>query len=131
MPSRPLLTIDDARSMPFEDLIQKANDIVEAYASPDKPESEEQKKARYSVGLDELPDIYRWFLHLRAYFDHWTDFYAGQEGTGKSAMEYKSMRQRRDAMEKAASYAKMRYEGTSRCVTILLGETDHMPRGRG
>lgn len=131
--SRPRLTIDTAKSMDFVDLVAAAHDLVKPYEAPASGlETEGERLARLERTLDELPDIYGWFLQLESFFDHWTDFWAGQEGTGKDAMQYKAMRQKRDAMERAASAAKLRYQGGSRVISKILGfdEESNMPRGR-
>lgn len=125
------LTIDRARHMDFEQLITEVDRLIEEYSVPEgQVESEQQKIARLERTIDELPDVYRWILTLQSYYDHWTDAYAHQFGMKDN--EYKQMRQRRDAMERAASAAKRRYEGASRMITLILGfQEDHMPRGRG
>lgn len=129
MSKRPKLTVVSAREMPFEELVLEADRIVEQYAAPDGMETEPERMERLSRSIDELPDVYRWFLSLESYFDHWTDAMADMHG--RNANEYKAMRQRRDAMKNAASFAKRRYEGSSRLVTMILGQDpEQMPRGR-
>ncbi len=125
----PKLTIAEARDLPFEDLIMRADEIIESYA-PAQNESEPERIERLSRTVDEMPDIYRWFLTLHSFFDHWTDAYSDQFGNRDT--RYKQMRERRDAMERAASAAKMRYQGSSRVITVILGHEDEgsMPRTR-
>jgi hypothetical protein len=126
---RSKLTIDTAKSMEFTDLVEEADRIVEHYAPP-SIETEPERVQRLSKTLDELPDVYRWFLTLQSYFDHWTD--AQGHITGLRSIEYKQLRQRRDAMERAANFAKRRYEGASRLLTLIdQQQGNHMPRGRG
>ena len=127
---RPVLTVDEARHMDFEDLLTRSNAILEAYDAPDGGETSDEQIARVGKTIDEMPDVYRWFLVLQSHFDHWTD--AMNDQWGLKSREYKSMRQRRDAMERMASAAKRRYEGASRVITVLLRdeETTQMPRGR-
>lgn len=116
--------------MQYQDLIERAFGMLEPYQPPEM-ETEMALEARISKTLDELPDIYAWFLQLHAYFDHWTDFYMDQYG-GKN-LDYKAMRQKRDAMEDVSKAAKLRYEATSRRLTQIQGHRDEsrMPRGRG
>lgn len=125
---KPKLTIAQARDLPFEDLIERADALIADYA-PGETETQEEKIQRLSCTLDEMPEIYRWLLTLQSWFDHWTDAYADQ--FGQRSREYKQMRERRDAMERAAKAAKSRYEGASRVVTIVQGfDPTGMPRGR-
>lgn len=116
------LTIARARDLPFEDLVEAADALVEEYG-PTEPENAGQRLARLERTLDEVPEIYRWFLTLESYFDHWTDAYADQ--SGMRSRDYKRMRERRDAMERVAKAAKMRYDGASRLVTVLQGFDAH------
>lgn len=125
---RTRLTLDEAKKLPMEDLIERVYGMIESYeAQP--PETPDQLEQRISRTLDELPDVYGWINQLHAWFDHWADFYYSQN---KSGLEYKSFREKRDMCEKAASSAKMRYEGASRRVTQLMRHEDEakMPRGR-
>lgn len=124
------LTVSTARTMDFEDLVQACDDILETYAAPEGAETPEEEHARVSRTIDETPDVYRWFLTLHSYFDHWTD--AEAHKWGMKSIEYKWMRERRDAMERMASAAKRRYEGASRLVTIRENfDPTGMPRSRG
>lgn len=114
--------------MPFEELIVEADRLIGQYEAPEF-ETEPDQVKRISKTIDEMPDVYRWFLTLQSYFDHWTDAYADQ--FGMKSMEYKAQRERRDAMERAASAAKKRYDGASRLITIITGfDADKMPKGR-
>lgn len=126
---RARLTLDDAKDLDFKDLLERGYDILAEYEAPDM-ETPQMLETRISKTLDELPDVYAWFLQLHAWFDHWSDFYYRQDKTG---LEYKGFRQRRDALEKLAGAAKLRYEGTSRRLTQILGsqEETRMPRTRG
>lgn len=125
----PKLTVVEARDMPFEDLIEKADALVEEYSKPDV-ETPDQERERIGRTLDEMPDIYRWFLTLQSWFGHWADAYSDQYGT--KSVEFRAMRQRRDAMENAARSAKLRYDGASRRVTLILDDQQaaSLPRGR-
>jgi hypothetical protein len=130
---RARLTIDQAREMPYLDLIQTGYGLLAAYEPPEI-ETPSQLEARISKSLDELPDLYAWFNQCHAYFAHWSDYYyTADSGFGPRSLEYKDMKNKRDAMEKLASSAKLRYEGTSRRLTQLMGrdEESRMPRGRG
>jgi hypothetical protein len=114
--------------MDFTDLVEEADLLVEQYA-PLEDETEDEQRDRIARTLDQMPDIYRWFLTLQSYFDHWTD--AQAHISGLKSIEYKQLRQRRDAMERAANFAKRRYEGASRLITLIEGQNvDRMPRGR-
>lgn len=124
---RAKLTIVTARDLPFEELIQTADDLIAAYDAPEF-ETEPQKMERLSKTIDEMPDVYRWFLTLQSYFDHWTD--AANDMHGIKSIEYKMLRQRRDAMERMASAAKRRYDGASRQITIMGLDTEILPKGR-
>lgn len=128
--ARPQLTVHEARSMDFEELIARVESIMKPYEAPggDTPESMDEWKQRVSRTLDEMPDIYRWFLSCEAHFDHWTDAMNDQWGT--KAIEYRSMRQRRDLFRNMASAAKKRYDGASRLVTVEQNERERMPQGR-
>lgn len=123
------LTIARAKDMPFTDLVEEADAIVAEYSKPDF-ETPEDERERISRTLDEVPDVYRWFLTLQSWFGHWADAYSDQFGTRST--EFRSMRQRRDAMENAARAAKLRYEGASRRITLILDDQQaaSLPRGR-
>lgn len=128
--TRRKLTIDRARELPFQDLVEECDTLTERYAKPDGPETKEEQLERLSTTLDEVPDLYRWFLTLESYFSHWAD--ANMDQHGKGSIEFKKMRQKRDAMENAAKAAKLRYEGASRLLTLEMGFDDSgMPRSRG
>lgn len=126
------LTISTARDMSFEDLVQTADAILEQYAAPaegGKMEMQQEQLDRLSRTIDEMPDIYRWFLMLQSYFDHWTDAEGDMWGT--RSIEFKMMRQRRDLMDRMASAAKRRYEGASRTITVIEGfDESGLPRSR-
>lgn len=117
--SRRRLTIDQARHLPFEDLVREVYGLLEPFEAPEI-ETPDERDTRIGKTLDLVPDIYAWFLQLHAYFDHWTEWQANQ--LGQRALEYKDMRVKRDLMENAASAAKRRYEGASRRLTQ---ERDH------
>lgn len=127
--SRPRLNIDEARSLDFNDLAERAYALLQPYESP-ATEVESQRETRIGRTLDEVPDIYAWLLQLHAYFDHWTEFNMNQ--FGRTDLRYKEMRVKRDLMENVAKAAKIRYEGTSRRLTQLhkLEDETKMPRGR-
>jgi hypothetical protein len=123
------LTIAEARDMPFEDLLSRADALIAKYSKPNDGETGGQRIQRLTMTLEECPDIYRWLQTLRSFFDHWTDAYADQ--FGMKSTHYKQMRERRDAMEYMASAAKMRYEAASREITVLQGfDETGMPRSR-
>lgn len=122
------LTIAQARDLPFQDLLEAVDALIEPYAVP-SGEMRMEQTARIERTLDELPDIYRWVLQLESFFDHWTDAFKDQ--FGQNSTEFKQMRERRDAMARMASAAKMRYEGASRLLTKLLEFSEEgMPRSR-
>lgn len=125
------VTIDTAKAMPFEQLVDYAHGLIEQYSVPPAGEASQQRMARIERAIDELPDIYNWLLQLESVFDHWTDALADVHGM--KANEYKWMRERRDAMQRAAKACKIRYEGASRVLTrtIELENASRMPRGRG
>ena len=114
--SRQRLTLDGARHLNYEDLVSAAYGLIEAYEGPEVETHDELEK-RISRTLDELPDVYAWLNRLHAYFDHFTDF--NKDQYGQQSLDFKLMREKRDAMEKAASSAKLRYEATSRRMTQL------------
>lgn len=124
------LTIAEARDLPYEDLLSRAHGLVEGYSVPQEDEAAADRMERLERTLDELPDVYSWLMQLESWFDHWTDLYATQFGLRST--EYKQMRERRDAMERAAKAAKLRYEGASRVLTRMLAfdEASRMPHGR-
>lgn len=125
----PRLTIAKARDLTFEDLIEEVDKLLEPYTPRAEGESTTEQRDRISRTIDEVPELYRWFLTLQSWFDHWTDAYADQFGMRDS--KYKQMRERRDAMDRAAKAAKMRYDGASRLVTVLQGfDPEGMPTGR-
>lgn len=126
----PRLTIADAKAMPYADLLDAAYGLVDQYAVPEEQETTDQRVERLERSLDELPDIYAWLLQLESWFDHWADLYAAQ--FNQRSLEYKQMRERRDAMQKAASAAKLRYEGASRVLTKIMNfeVENRMPRSR-
>lgn len=127
---RQKLTVARAQELLFQDLVEECDTLLERYAKPDGPETREEQLERLSLTLDEVPDIYRWFLTLESYFAHWADANADQHGA--RSVEFKKWRQKRDAMENAAKAAKLRYEGASRLLTLEMGFDDSgMPRGRG
>lgn len=124
----PRLTIAQARDFAFEDLIEATDKLLEPYAPADN-ETPAMRRDRISRTIDEVPELYRWFLTLQSWFDHWTDAYGDQFGL--RSKEFKQYRERRDAMERAAKAAKMRYDGASRLVTVLTGfDPEGMPQGR-
>lgn len=127
--ARARLTIDQAKAMEYQQLITVGYAMLEPFQPPEV-ETPAELDRRIAKTLDELPDYYAWFLQLHAYFDHWADFYMDQYG-GKH-LDYKAMREKRDAMADIASAAKLRYEGTSRRLTQIQGaeHESRMPRGR-
>lgn len=131
--ARARLTIDQARHLDFKDLLEAGYALLQPFEAPDMETPNDLDK-RISKTLDELPDIYAWFNQLHAWFDHWADFYYNKEasGAGPSSLEYKTMRQKRDAMKQLASSAKLRYEGTSRRLTQIQSHEHEagMPRTR-
>jgi hypothetical protein len=126
----PRLTIDRARHLEYESFVDEVYALIEPYESRHDGETQQELERRISKTLDELPDVYAWINQLHAWFDHWTDFWYRQD---KTSLEYKAFRNKRDMLEKAASSAKLRYEGTSRRLTQVLGQQEEtrMPRGRG
>ena len=123
------LSFDDCKTMPFEQLMKRVYDTLDHYAAPTGPETAAELDVRISKTLDELPDIYAWMLHLWSYFAHWTSGFEQTEG--RSSDHYKDMIIRRDAMAKAASAAKLRYEATSRRLTQLLDAKEEAKLARG
>ena len=117
------LTLDDCKTMDFEVLMRQIYGVLDRYAAPEgRPETEEQLAARISLTLDELPDVYTWLRSLWSYFAHWTSGF--EQIHGRNSDEYKDMIIRRDALEKAASAAKLRYDGTSRRLTQVLAAAE-------
>lgn len=127
LPTR--LTISNARSLDYEDLIAACDSLLDRYSPPQGVETEEEKSARLSRTIDEAPEIYRWFLSLFSHFSYWTDVEADING-GRS-IDFKMMRNRRDAMENAAKAAKLRYEGASRVITLILDDKERLATSRG
>jgi hypothetical protein len=124
------LTVSSARELDFEDLIRTCDELLVQYDVPESMETPDQEFARLSKTIDETPDLYRFFLTLQSYFDHWTD--AAADMYGMKSIDYKFMRERRDAMERMASAAKRRYEGASRMITLRENfDPTGMPRTRG
>lgn len=108
--------------------MQEADALIEEY-SPGEHETPVERQERITRTLDEVPEVYRWLLTLQSWYDHWTDAYGDQSGRG--SRDYKKHRERRDAMERAAKAAKIRYDGASRLVTVLTGfDPTGMPTGR-
>jgi hypothetical protein len=125
---RDQLTLDDLQKMEHEHLLEKIEGVLADYDRP-QLENQQQKMLRVGRTIDEMPEIYRWFMQLWSFCDHWTDELGRMFGT--KAEQYKDMRQRRDLMEKAASTAKMRYESASRLVTLEMSfDPTGMPRQR-
>lgn len=123
------LTVSTARTMEYEDFVEALDALMQPYTPPDT-ETQKERIDRLSRTIDEAPTIYRWFLQLQSYFDHWTDAQAHIEG-GTRGIEYKMLRQRRDACANAASAAKKIYEGASRLITVIEGfDETGMPRTR-
>lgn len=125
---RQRFTLDEARHASHAELLERCAALLRPYEAEEN-ETPEQLEARISKTLDELPDVYGWFQQLRGWFDHWTDFYMAQ--MGNKSLDYKAMRQKRDAMEHFASAAKLRYEGTSRRLTQIQGHQDEASMRRG
>jgi hypothetical protein len=128
--TRQRLTIDTAKHMDAQTLTESVYGLLEPYEMHQDLETEAETEHRIAKTLDEVPDLYAWFLTLHAYFDHWTD--AFKELYGQQDTRYKAMRQKRDLCEKAASAAKLRYEGTSRRLTQMTShrEETNMLRSR-
>jgi len=122
------LTIDDARKLDHEDLIERCEAILSVY-DPPEVETQAQKIERLSLTIDEIPQVYRWFLQLWSYFSHWTQGYA--EVYGLRDHQTERLRQRRDLFDKMASAAKQRYEGASRLITVMESfDPTGLPRQR-
>lgn len=122
------LTITDVRDLPFEDLIERCDAIIASYEAPEA-ELHDARMARIDRSLDELPDVYRWFIQLWSFCGHWKDAMKDQFGQGSN--EFKLWRQREDAMERFARATNLRYEGTSRVLTKLQSEDpDRVPTTR-
>lgn len=121
------LTRDEAVKLEFSQLLDRTFGVVREYQAPEI-ETQTDKVRRLERTIDQMPDWYGWFLELEALFGHWSDLF--YEQLGRNDMQYKAMRQRRDAMERAASYAKLRYDGASRELTALLEVPDKLPRSR-
>lgn len=127
--ARARLTLEDARHLDFLPLSESAYGLLKPYEAPEM-ETPIQLEARIGKTLDELPDIYGWFLQLHAWFDHWAEYYMNTNGP--KDLTYKDHRVKRDLFADCASAAKLRYEGTSRRLTQISSHDDEsrMPRGR-
>ena len=122
------LTIDDARKLDHEDLIERCEAILSTY-DPPEVETQAQKIERLSLTIDEIPQVYRWFLQLESYFEHWTA--GGSVMWGQSDRDTKRFRQRKELFKSMASAAKQRYEGASRLVTVMESfDPTGLPRQR-
>jgi hypothetical protein len=123
-----MLTTTDAQELDHKELIERVEELLKPY---DKPEVEllHDRMERINCTLDEMPQIYRSLLQLQSWCDHWTDAFASM--FGQSDRRYKAMRERRDLFENMARAAKLRYEGTSRLITLMEGFTvEGLPRTR-
>lgn len=127
--ARTVITNQEARDLDHEELLNRIEAMLDEYAPPTAPEPPEQRVARLSRTIEEVPEIYRWLLQLWSWMDHWTD--ATNDMFGRTDRRYKALRQRRDLFEKMASAAKMRYESASRQITLMQGfDETGMPRSR-
>lgn len=117
----------DLRNITMFDFLEHIDLMMAPYEAKDK-ESRDQKLDRWSRTLDEMPDVYAWFNHCFAVFDWLTD--RCKELYGQSDSRYREARQRRDAAERAASSAKLRYQGASRQITLVLGVADEAQMSR-
>ena len=77
---------------------------------------------RLTLSIDKLPDLYLWLLQVRSWYAVEADAVA--ELHGQRSLEARLARDRRDAAEDAAKAFKVRYEGASRRITILLAERE-------
>lgn len=124
-----MLSLDDARDLPFADLMEAAEKILQQYDPPQDLEPHADKLARLNATIEEVPQHYRWFLQLQSWCDHWAQSFSTQ--FGQKDERYQRMRQRRDLFDRMASAAKMRYEAASRRITTDMGyDTTGMPRRR-
>lgn len=71
--AKPNLTVHEAKELDYLELIERIDLIMSSYDAPAGNETAQEQHARLSRTLDEMPDVYRWFLILEGYFDHWTD----------------------------------------------------------
>lgn len=111
----------DLRNITMFDLLDHIDAMMQPYEAK-QGETRDEKLDRWSRTLDEMPDVYAWFNHCFAVFDWLTD--RCKELYGQSDSRYREARQRRDASERAASSAKLRYQGASREITLALGVAD-------
>lgn len=126
---RASISNQDVQHLEHEELLNRLEEMLAVYDSPSGPELHSDRHKRLSRTIDEIPEIYRWLIHLFSWADHWTD--AMKEMNGQSDRRYKALRQRRDLLDKMASSAKMRYESASRQITLISAfDENGMPRSR-
>jgi hypothetical protein len=121
------ISTHELRNITMFDFLEHIESMMSPYEAK-QGESKDQRMDRWSRTLDEMPDIYAWFNHCFAVFDWLTD--RCKELYGQSDSRYREARQRRDAAEKAASSAKLRYQGASRQITIAIGVADEAQMSR-
>ena len=126
-PSLKRISSRDLQDITMFDLLGHIDQMLEPYASK-QGETKDQQLDRWSRTLDEIPDVYAWFNHMFGIYDWLTD--RCKELYGQSDSRYREARQRRDAAERAASSAKLRYQGASREITITIGVTDEAQMSR-
>lgn len=115
------LSLKDIQKLTMMDWLVHVDFVLSPYEAKEG-EDEEARLARYDRILDEMPDIYAWFTQCRAVFDWLTD--RNKELYGQSDMRYKEARQRRDSAKDAIESAKLRYQGASRSLTVILDKKD-------
>lgn len=124
-----LLKFDQLNSLDLFRLLDHFESLMAPYDRK-ADENKEEARERMSAIIAQLPDIYTWANTVWSYYDWLTDRF--KELHGQSSLMYKEARQRRDATEKIASSIKLKYQGASREITIVLGDEEEtrMPRSR-
>lgn len=108
----------------FEDLAEYCEGLLRPFeAEPD--ESPIQLDARLNKSIDELPDVYTWFMSLFHRQVNATESVSLVHGV-RSA-QFKKERVKKDFLEDMARAAKLRYDGASRRITRIQMDRERMP----
>jgi len=126
----PMPTRAEAAEAEHEYLLDRSEAILAWYDRPKGLETKAQQMDRINRTLDEIPQVFRWFLVLESLCDERADFFA-QLGTGAKNPGYKRNRQRRDLFKSMAKAAQIRYEAASRLITTEISfDPTGVPRTR-